>query len=191
LEPWRHAVHNRNQPPGVSPQERDFAQRIAGLLAWEVAYPDSQFAVERTQELILIYQRGGQIASGQIPVLYKIVSLAPMLKNRSPEQITVIHTAANALLEELTKPTIVAPADAKELATRSPMARSVDTLSARFMGGYLTKKAPAGVTQSFFVASAIFWMDTVSIVPVANCLRAVSRMRACNACLSASWRARR
>ena len=54
-----------------------------------------------------------------IPLLYKIVSLGPMLKKRSPEQSGLIHATANALLEELTKPTIVAPADAKELATRA------------------------------------------------------------------------
>ena len=100
-------------------REKDVAQKIAGLLAWEAAYPNSEFAVERTEELILTYKRAGKIASRQIPLLYKIVSLGPMLKMRSPEQIRVIHEAANALLEELTKPTRVAPADAKELATRA------------------------------------------------------------------------
>jgi len=100
-------------------RERDVAQKIVGLLAWEAAYPNSDFAEQRTEELILTYQRAGKIASWQIPLLYKIVSLGPMLKKRSALQIKVIHEAANALLEELTKPTSVAPADAKVLAMRA------------------------------------------------------------------------
>lgn len=99
--------------------EKDYAQKIVGLLAWESAYPNSELAEKRTQELIFTYQRAGQIASRQIPLLYKIVSLGPKLKKSSPEQIMVIHAAATALLEELAKPTIVAPADAKELATKA------------------------------------------------------------------------
>ena len=100
-------------------REKDFAQKIIGLLAWEAAYPNSEFAVERTEELIFTYQQAGRTASRQIPLLYKIVALGPMLKKRSPEQIRMIHAAANDLLDELTKPTTVAPADAKELATRA------------------------------------------------------------------------
>ncbi|MEO5926573.1 MAG: hypothetical protein ABIR70_22345 [Bryobacteraceae bacterium] len=99
--------------------EKDFGRMIDGLLVWESAYPNSEFAVERTQTLIYAYQQFGQTASRRIPLLYKIVALGPMLKKPSPEQTRVIRAAANALLEELSKPSIVAPADAKELATKA------------------------------------------------------------------------
>jgi hypothetical protein len=103
--------------------EEDLRARLTGLLAWEAAYPSSEFAVERNEQILYAYQqtasRAGDPDQLQIALLYKVVLLGPTLPKRSAEQVKAIHKAASDLLEELKKPGIVAPTDAKELATRA------------------------------------------------------------------------
>jgi len=103
--------------------EKDPARMIAGLLDWEAAYPNSEFAVERTESLIYAYQKTAartfEKEQQQVALLYKIVSLGPKLNKRTPQQVNLIHKAAIVLLDQLTKPGVVAPADAKELAAKA------------------------------------------------------------------------
>lgn len=103
--------------------QKDIFARVSGLLAWEAAYPNSQLAPERTEQLIIAYQQVRSLASGKdqiaIPLLYKVVVLGVELQNRSADQVRVIHQAATDLLEELKENSAFAPADAEQRATRA------------------------------------------------------------------------
>jgi hypothetical protein len=125
-------------------QERQPARQISVLLEWEAAVPNSGWQRERILFLVTAYRDAGQLmnsftsatrllelAPRDLTAWYSLVTIAPLLKNPSSDQIRVTEEAANHLLSspQLSPPVMDAGtqvADRKPEETSDVEAKRVD-----------------------------------------------------------------
>src|SRR5882762_6183090 len=94
-------------------REREPIKRLAVLLEWETAYPNTDFQRERLVWLAVSYKESGQAANSfmratqllkldprDINALYMIATVAPTLEAPSPDQVRVTEDAANSILSQ-------------------------------------------------------------------------------------------
>lgn len=120
-------------------QNPDPMEQIDALLEWEAKYPNSEYAPERLETMLAVFERiNKEAAKAMAPgvlqssrkkadpkygeavrkLMVRIVMLAPSFRSPTEQQTDIIHKAANVVLSELSKPSAASkfPPDAKAAA---------------------------------------------------------------------------
>jgi hypothetical protein len=106
-------------------QNPDPMEQIDSLLEWEAKYPESEYAPERLEAMLAVFERiNKEAAKAMAPgvlqsrrnkadpkygealrkLMVRIVTLAPSFRSPTKQQIDIIHTAASIILSELGAP---------------------------------------------------------------------------------------
>jgi hypothetical protein len=120
-------------------QNPDPMEQIDALLEWEAKYPNSEYAPERLETMLAVFERiNKEAAKAMAPgvlqssrkkadprygealrkLMVRIVTLAPSFRSPTKQQIDIIHTAASIILSEPGTPSAASkfPPEAKAAA---------------------------------------------------------------------------